>query len=187
MLCGIGFAKTSPGQPKAWVIIVWVDSAHAVCPKTRRSRTGFFITLNGNLLSYRSKLQPGVPSQSSSEAEYRALSDALNEVIWIVMVLREIGIEVTTPIEFKEDNEAAIKLGQNKMASARSKHIDLRHHVIRYHNEKGTICLSYCPTSKMIADMLTKCLACPSFKRLRSQVMTNVDIDINDDRYVHRH
>ena len=47
----------------------------------------------------------------SSEAEYRALSDALNEVVWIVMLLREIGIEVTTPIEFKEDNEATIKLG----------------------------------------------------------------------------
>ena len=166
---------------------MWVDAAHAVCPKTRRSRTGFFITLNGNLLSYRSRLQPGVPSQSSSEAEYRALSDALNEVVWIVMLLKEIGIEVTTPIEFCEDNEATIKLGQNKMASARSKHIELRHHVIRYHNDKGTICLTYCPTSKMIADMMTKCLAWPAFERLRSQVMTDADIDVNNDRYISRH
>ena len=85
---------------------MWVDSAHAVCPDTRRSRTGFFITLNGNLLSYKCKLQPGVPSQSSTEAEYRALSDALNEVIWIVMLLKEIGIKVRTPINFKEDNQA---------------------------------------------------------------------------------
>ena len=181
---GIGFAKTTRGIPIKWIIKVWVDSAHSVCPKTRRSRTGFFITLNGNLLSYRSRLQPGVPSQSSSEAEYRALSDALNEVVWIVMVLREIGLEVTTPIEFKEDNEATIKLGQNKMASAKSNHIDLRHHVIGYHNDKGTICLSYCSTSKMIADMLTKCLPLPAFERLRSQVMTDADIDINDDRYI---
>ena len=103
------------------------------------------------------------------------------------MVLKEIGIEVTTPIEFCEDNEATIKLGQNKMVSARSKHIDLRHHVIRYHNDKGTICLTYCPTSKMIADMLTKCLAWPAFERLRSQVMTDADIDINDDRYINRY
>ena len=108
-----------------------------------------------------------------------------NEVVWIVMVLREIVIEVTTPIEFKEDNESTIKLGQNKMASARrSKHIDLRHHVIRYRNDKGTIRLSYCPTSKMIADMLTKCLAWPAFERLRSQVMTDEDIVINNDRYL---
>ena len=184
---GIGFAKTTPGRPKYWIIKVWVDSAHAVCPKTRRSRTGFFVTLNGNLLTYRSRLQPGVPSQSSSEAEYRALADALNEVVWIVMVLREIGIKVQTPIEFKEDNEATIKLGQNKMASARSKHIDLRHHVIRYHNDKGTICLSYCSTSTMIADMLSKCLPRPAFERLRSQVMTDAEIEINDDRYIRKH
>ena len=182
---GIGFAKTTAGPPTKWIIKVWVDAAHAVCPKTRRSRTGFFITLNGNLISYRSKLQPGVPAQSSSEAEYRALSDALNEVVWIVMVLREIGIEVETPIEIKEDNEATIKLGQNKMASSRSKHIDIRHHVIRYHNEKGTICLTYVPTSEMIADMLTKCLPRPAFEKLRSQVMTDKDVDINDDRYAY--
>ena len=180
---GVGFSKTHHGKAAKWVIQVWVDATHAICPMTRRSRTGFFVTLNGNLLSYRSRLQPGVPSQSSSEAEYRALSDALNEVVWIVMVLREIGIEVTTPIEFKEDNEATIKLGQNKMASERSKHIDIKHHVIRYHNEKGTITLSYISTHKMIADMLTKCLPKPAFERLRSQVMTDVIVDTNDDRY----
>ena len=103
------------------------------------------------------------------------------------MLLREIGLKVATPIEFCEDNQAAIKLGQNKMASARSKHIDLKHHVIRYHNDKGTICLTYCPTSKMIADMLTKCLARPAFERLRSQVMTDATIDVNDDKYVCKH
>ena len=151
---GIGFAKSGAKLTSKWVIVVWVNSAHSVCPLTRRSRTGFFITLNGNLISYKSKLQPGVPSQSSTEAEYRALADALNETIWIVMVLRELGIEVETPIQFREDNEATIKLGENKMSSRRNKHIDLRHHVIRFHNDKGTIKLSYCPTSQMIADIL---------------------------------
>ena len=158
---GIGFAKSGISLLAKWIIEVWVDASHASCPITRKSRTGFFITLNGNLISYKSKLQPGVPAQSSTEAEYRALSSALNEVIWIVMVLSEIGIEVQKPISINEDNEATIKLGQNNMASARSKHIDLRHHVIRYHNSKGTICLQYVETSKIIADMLTKCLRKP--------------------------
>ena len=80
-------------------------------PQNEKVENRFLITLNGNLLSYRSRLQPGVPSQSSSEAEYRALSDALNEVVWIVMLLKEIGIEVITPIEFYEDNQVTIKLG----------------------------------------------------------------------------
>ena len=105
----------------------------------------------------------------------------MNEVIWIVMVLREIGIQVQTPIEFMEDNQATIKLGQNKMASARSKHIELRHHVIRYHNVKGTILLEYIETDKMTTDMLTKVLPRPGFQRMRAAVMTNQHVNVNDD------
>ena len=130
-------------------------------------------------------MQPGAPAQSTTEAEYRALSAALNELIWIVMVLEEVGIRVQKPICIKEDNEATIKLGENNMTSARSKHIDTRHHVIRYHNAKGTIRLKYVRTSEMIADMLTKCLTRPAFERLRSTVMTDQHVTINNDRYAH--
>ena len=180
---GIGFARSRIKDLLAkWIIEVWVDASHASCPVTRRSRTGFFITLNGNLLSYKSKLQPGVPTQSTTEAEYRALSSALNEVIWITMVLKEIGISVKKPIKIREDNKATIKLGCNNMASAHSKHIDLRQHVIRYHNDKGTITLEYVESSKMIADMLTKLLTKPGFQSMRAAVMTDQHVDINDDR-----
>ena len=182
---GVGFAENGKTLDDLWEMVVWVDVSHASCPNTRRSRTGFFVTLNGNLLSYKSKLQPGVPAQSTTEAEYRALSDALNEVVWILMVLKELGIKIRLPICIKEDNEATIKLGENNMASARSKHIDLRHHVIRYHNAKDTIKLAYVPTSRMIADMLTKCLTRPTFERLRATVMTDQHIDVNDDKYAH--
>ena len=95
---GVGFAKSGKTLKDKWIVEVWVDASHASCPNTRRSRTGFFITLNGNLLAYKSKLQPGVPAQSSTEAEYRALSAALNELIWITMVLKELGIQVQKPI-----------------------------------------------------------------------------------------
>ena len=99
------------------------------------------------------------------------------------MVLKEIGIKVKQPISIKEDNEATMKLGENNMASARSKHIALKHHVIRYHGAKDTIKLEYVPTCKMIADILTKCLAKPSFERLRASVMTDQHIDVNDHKY----
>ena len=109
------------------------------------------------------------------------LSEALNEVIWIIMVLKEIGIKVRTPIRIMEDNQATIKLGRNNMASARSKHIDLRHHVIRCHNEKGTIFLEYVETNKMIVDMLIKVLARPGFHRMRTVVMTDQHVTVNDE------
>ena len=99
------------------------------------------------------------------------------------MVLKELGIRFETPIEILEDNEGAIKLGENKMSSSRSKHIELRHHVIRYHNDKGTIKLTHCSSSRMIADMLTKILPKPRFESLRNMVMTDEHVDVNNDRY----
>ena len=99
------------------------------------------------------------------------------------MFLKELGIDVQTPIYFREDNEAAIKLGEKKMTSRRSKHIDLSHRVVRFHSDRGTIKLSYVSTSKMIADMLTKCLTPPKFEKLRASVMTDVHVECNDDRY----
>ena len=73
-----------------------------------------------------------------------------------MMVLKELDIKVRQPISVKEDNEVKIKLGENNMTSARNKHVGLRHHVIGYHINKGTIKLEYVPASRMIVDMITK-------------------------------
>ena len=38
----------------------------------------------------------------------------------------------------------------------------------------------------MIVDMLTKYLTRPSFERLRATVMTDKQVNINDDKYVYQ-
>ena len=88
------------------------------------------------------------------------------------MVLEEIGIKVQQPICIIEDNEVTINLDINSMMSTHRNLIDLRHHVIHYYSEKGTIKLQYVPTSSMISDMFTKCSTRPSFERVLSIVMT---------------
>jgi hypothetical protein len=45
---------------------------------------------------------------------------------------------------------------------ARTKHIDVRYHWIRWVIEQGSLRLVYCPTDDMVADALTKAL--PSAK-----------------------
>ena len=59
------------------------------------------------------------------------------------------------------DNQGAIALSRNPGFHARSKHIDIRYHVIRNHvdEETGTINLHYCPTEDMTAKVLTKGLS----------------------------
>ena len=57
------------------------------------------------------------------------------------------------------DNQGCIALAKNPTHHSRTKHINVQHHFIREKLENQEICLKYCPTEDMIADMLTKPLA----------------------------
>ena len=54
------------------------------------------------------------------------------------------------------DNESAIKLTNNPVQHARTKHIDVRHHFIRDHQQKGDICIESVGTEDQLADIFTK-------------------------------
>ena len=49
----------------------------------------------------------------------------------------------------------------------RTKHIDIRYHYIREALRDGVVDLRFCPTSEMLADLLTKVLSKNTFIRLR--------------------
>ena len=156
---------------------VWVDAGFASCPDTRRSRGGHFIFLNGDLITYDCKLQSGVPAQSTAIAEYRAVTDACNKLIWLRSCLNELGIELEEPVLFREDNEACINLSTNYMTTKRSKHVDVKHHVIRYWCKEDVMDFCYIDTDSQLADMLTKIQTGPTFRRQRSQLMSDMHVE----------
>ena len=51
------------------------------------------------------------------------------------------------------------------MISARSKHVDIRHHFIRDHVQAGSFSTTWIPTADMPADIFTKALPSISFLR----------------------
>jgi len=57
------------------------------------------------------------------------------------------------------DNQSTLKLAASSLVTKRSKHIQLRFHVVRDFAEK----LMYCPTGKNLSDPLTKAL--PGFHK----------------------
>ena len=142
------------------------DADWAGCPTTRRSTTGFCIFLGSNCITWASKKQPTV-SRSSTEAEYRALATTAVDITWLQHLLHDIGITLERRPLLLCDNKSAIHLSSNPVFHARTKHIEIDGHFIREKVTAGNLCLRYLPTSKQIADVLTKALPREQFEDFR--------------------
>jgi hypothetical protein len=63
------------------------------------------------------------------------------------------------PVLLYGDHQSALPLVENPENHARTKHIDVQYHYIRYLVENKSITTAYYPTNQMAADVLTKPLA----------------------------
>jgi hypothetical protein len=109
-------------------------------------------------ISWKSRKQATV-SLSSTEAEYKALSDSCKEGLWLRHLLTELHLRPADPIPVHVDNEGAEALAKNPEHHARTKHIHARYHFIRECITDDTISLLHVSTADMLADMLTKPLS----------------------------
>ena len=135
---------------------------------TRRSTTAYVFMLAGGSITWASKLQPTV-ALSSSEAEYMAVSAAVQDAIYMRQLLSDLGYPQDHPTVIFEDNQGCIALSENPVMHKRTKHIDMRHHFIRERVESKEIALQYVATEHQLADLLTKPLM-----RLRTIKMRDV-------------
>ena len=88
------------------------------------------------------------------------MTDTANQAAWYQSFLMELRYEVNNPIPLHGENKGAIDLALNPVTGRWSKHINIRHHVIREYVEKGTISLIRTPTLEMVVDGFTKLLPC---------------------------
>lgn len=142
----------------------WAQDRH-----DRKSTSGNLIFLGGNLISWKSKKQQSV-SLSSTEAEFISIAQGSLELQWIISLVEDLGLKQTLPIKTFEDNQSVIKITECEKYSGRIKHLDIKLHHLRDLVKKKEIEINYCPTEKMVADILTKPLAKPRFELLRQKL-----------------
>jgi transposase InsO family protein len=159
----LGISFNRPSAATNPCLYGYSDSDFAADLNNRRSTSGFIFLLNGGPITWKSK-QQSLVTGSTHDAEYVGLAIASNEVLWLRKLLLSIlpdYTESTMPAnKLYCDNQGAIATASQPgyAVSNRSKHIDVRFHIIREAAANGLVRLEYIRTTEMTADILTKAL-----------------------------
>lgn len=81
-------------------------------------------------------------------------------------LLHDLGYPQLAPTVLHSDNQAAIRLVRNPEFHKRTKHVDIKYHIIREHLANNLIAVVYVPNANNVADVLTKPLPRDKFHQL---------------------
>lgn len=154
------------GGPRVAHLVGFSDSDWARCVDTRRSVGGYCFSLGSGVISWCARKQPTV-SDSSTEAEYIAAAEAAKEAVWLRSLLEFVDLRQPKASPLLLDNSGAIVLSGDPSFHARSKHIEIKHHILREYTAAGKLDVRYVNTKDNIADIFTKPLPTPAFELLR--------------------
>ena len=90
----------------------FTDVDWAGSKEDKRSTTGYYVFVGGNLVSWKSKKR-SVFSRSSAESEYRAITQFLCEIMWLHQLLMEVSIKTPVSAKLWCDNQAALHITSN--------------------------------------------------------------------------
>ena len=85
-----------------------------------------------------------------------SLTQGSQEFVYLLSLVKRIGLDLDGPVLLQCDNLGAIKPAQNPFTDSQSKHIEIKHHFVRVLVDREAIQLQYVPTDQNIAVSLAK-------------------------------
>jgi hypothetical protein len=149
-------------------LIDYSDADYVGCKVDRKSTSRTCQFLGRSLVCWSSKKQNSV-ALSTTEAEYVAAGSCCAKLLSMRQTLKDYGYTLNH-VPLLSDNESAIKITYNPCEHSRTKHIDIQHHFLRDHANKGDIVISHVRTNEQLTDILTKPLDERRFRELRSEL-----------------
>lgn len=137
------------------ILRAYCDADWAACPLTKKSISGFCVLLGPLVISWKAKKQH-VVSRSSVESEYCSMAITCCELVWLVRLLSNLGIKVTTPIPLACDSKAALHLARNLVFHERTKHIKIDCHLVCSHVTSRFSSPIHIPSNDQAPDLFTK-------------------------------
>ena len=102
---------------------------------------------------------------SSCESKYVALSEAVKDIVFLIRLLKSMGLRIQLPVTVRVDNVGAIFLSENITTSNNTKHVDIRAKFVKEYVEDGTLKIVFVRSENNRSDIMTKNLGGPLFKR----------------------
>ena len=140
--------------------------------KDGKSNTGMVVTVgtpNAPVIVKSSKQK--VVTNSSTTAELVAFSSTLEEVLWMVELLNELGISQDT-VSIEQDNQSTMTLIEKGPSSTgRTKWLNIKYFWVNEHLRKGDFDTKYVPSLQLLADGLTKPLGHKAFCQWRARIL----------------
>ncbi|WJX12869.1 hypothetical protein P8452_03321 [Trifolium repens] len=106
---------------------------------------------------------------STAEAEYVAAGSCCSQILWLKQQLLDYDLKLQR-VPILCDNTSAINLTKNPVLHSRTKHIEIRHHFLRDHVEKGDVVFEHVDSKNQLADIFTKPLATEPFIFIRGEL-----------------
>ncbi|XP_043699987.1 uncharacterized mitochondrial protein AtMg00810-like [Telopea speciosissima] len=142
----------------------YTDADCASNPTDRRSTTGLCTFVGGNIVTWKSKKQ-NVVARSSVEAKYRAMASAASEIVWLRLLLKELGCDSSScPTNLFCDNQRTTRIASNPVFHERTKRIEVYNHFVRENVQDKTIETPYVRSEDKLADIFTKASQKGSFQ-----------------------
>ena len=155
------------------IIELYADADFAA-DRSRISTTGYIIRYHGSVIQWASRLQSSI-SESSAEAELRALTDGTREAVFLVRMQQELLGITEFPIHAYEDNKATYENCIANVSKGRLKHVETVYFKVKEYEERKIIELKLVGTCEQLADILTKPLEEKLYVPIRQEIMIDAN------------
>ena len=95
---------------------------------------------------------------------------AAQESTWLIQLMKDLNQPIDYAVPLYCDNQFTIRLAENPVFHARTKHVEVHYHFLREKVLQEELEMRQVKTEEQVADLFTKALNTTRFQKLRDQL-----------------